>query len=223
MAISRTRAKAVGLQSAPFRGSKDNQGACWRCFNPCRRGSRAARTRQGGAGHGPLARSSARLRADGSAATAGGAIIESTPNGLPPALFRPSPMATVRAAFGGTPVKLPAWHLMDRRITDKLQNKISEWERMRDDFGDRSPLAVQEFIDGEIEKLRWQKAQKSRPLLEGRRATDRRSFTSSSLLPPHEHKRQSSTLPAVTSDLHGEQTCPQPPSQPMTGLPSAKQ
>ena len=61
---------------------------------------------------------------------------------------------------------------MDRRSIDKLQNKIGEWERMREDFGDRCPLTVQSFIDAEVEKLRWERAQMSRPLASGRRATD---------------------------------------------------
>ncbi len=61
---------------------------------------------------------------------------------------------------------------MDRRSTDKLQNKIGEWERMRDEFGDRCPLTVQSFIDAEVEKLRWERAQKSRPMPAGRRSTD---------------------------------------------------
>ena len=61
---------------------------------------------------------------------------------------------------------------MHRRSSDEVQRKIDEWSLMRGDFGPDAPRAVTDFIDAEIDKLRYEKRMRDRPMPNGRRASD---------------------------------------------------
>ena len=61
---------------------------------------------------------------------------------------------------------------MHRRSSDEVQRKIDEWSLMRGDFGPDAPRAVTDFIDAEIDKLRYEKKMRDRPMPDGRRASD---------------------------------------------------
>jgi hypothetical protein len=61
---------------------------------------------------------------------------------------------------------------MERRATDRLQQRIAAWERMHADFGADCPRAVLSVISHEIRTLRQQQAVLDRPLLDGRRGSD---------------------------------------------------
>ena len=63
---------------------------------------------------------------------------------------------------------------MNRRCADDVQRKIDEWERLRDDLGSDATHAVVGYISAELDRLRLEKLDRSRPLAGGRRAHDPR-------------------------------------------------
>ena len=61
---------------------------------------------------------------------------------------------------------------MGRRVTDNIDEKIEQWEAMRGEFGPDAPQALDEFIAGELARLRHERSFHSHPQSGGRRATD---------------------------------------------------
>ena len=63
---------------------------------------------------------------------------------------------------------------MNRRQGDDVQQKIDQWERLRDELGSDATHAVIGYISAELDRLRLEKLMRSRPLPGGRRAGDPR-------------------------------------------------
>ena len=61
---------------------------------------------------------------------------------------------------------------MDRRSSDEIERRIREWEQTRDRFGADGGHGVVRFINDEIDRLRYEKRSRDRPMAGGRRATD---------------------------------------------------
>jgi len=61
---------------------------------------------------------------------------------------------------------------MDRRSADAIERRIREWERTRDDLGTDAGHGVTRYINDEIDRLRYEKLIRDRPMPGGRRATD---------------------------------------------------
>ena len=61
---------------------------------------------------------------------------------------------------------------MDRRSSDEIEQRIREWERTRDSLGPDAGHGVVRYINDELDKLRYEKLMRDRPLPGGRRATD---------------------------------------------------
>jgi len=59
-----------------------------------------------------------------------------------------------------------------KRSSDKIDNMIAEWQRMRSEFGSRAPAMLSEIIDAEIRKLDRERARSARPQSGGQRSTD---------------------------------------------------
>lgn len=61
---------------------------------------------------------------------------------------------------------------MHRRLTDALARDIADWEHVRRVLNPDTASAALAFIEGEIERLRFQYAVSERPRVHGRRASD---------------------------------------------------
>lgn len=63
---------------------------------------------------------------------------------------------------------------MNRRSTDELARRIEDWERTREALGHDTTHGLVRYINDEIDKLRFEKMVRERPMPEGRRAGDAR-------------------------------------------------
>ena len=62
---------------------------------------------------------------------------------------------------------------MNRRSSDEIERRIAQWERTRDSLGQDTTHGLVRVINDEINKLRYEKLLRDRPMPSGRRATDR--------------------------------------------------
>jgi|GEM_PF-3008625 len=65
---------------------------------------------------------------------------------------------------------------MNRRSGDEIERRISDWERTRDGLGAEATHGLVRYINDEIDRLRYEKMMRDRPMAGGRRATDPRPF-----------------------------------------------
>ena len=63
---------------------------------------------------------------------------------------------------------------MNRRSVDEIERRIAQWEQTRDGLGSSAAHGLVRVINDEIDRLRYEKLMRGRPLADGRRATDRR-------------------------------------------------
>lgn len=61
---------------------------------------------------------------------------------------------------------------MNRRKTDEIEARIQSWERLRAELGPDAPHAVVGYVNAEIDRLRFNKLVRSRPVPGGRRDED---------------------------------------------------
>jgi hypothetical protein len=62
---------------------------------------------------------------------------------------------------------------MQRRSVDEIERRIAQWEQTRDELGATAAHGLIRVINDEIDRLRYEKLARDRPLSDGRRATDR--------------------------------------------------